>query len=152
MKKTISTPFPYGSPEDFDQASMEEISRNIREQGIELVEIHDSAHEDYLPFVYTIGLKARSGKELIAFGDDESDLKEIGDLFLSLARRDDAVRPGEHFHEGPRTLIAAIPDSELDDFLQEHCLNEARAYYGVDRVDVLVFVEEGELEQSSGTH
>lgn len=147
-----SDQFPYGSSEGLDQAGLDEISRNIREQGIQLVEVRDSTHEDYLPFVYTIGFRTRGGKELIAFGDDEVDLREIGELFRRLSRRDLPVSPGERFQEGAKTFVAATADSELDDFLQGNCLNEARAYYGVDRVDVLVLVEEHELEEPPGAH
>lgn len=146
------TQLPYGSADALDQSSLDEVSRNIREHGVQLVAVYDSAHQDYRPFIYTIGFRSCGGPELIAFGEDEEELAEVGELFQRIARKNGPVVPGKRLRHGGRSLVAAAPDPDLDRFLQMHCLNEARAYYGVARVEVLVIVEEDELTDTASRH
>jgi hypothetical protein len=139
---------PAGRPSD--DGKREEFAENIRHYGVQLIAVYDS-RGDCRPYIHTIGLHERGRPELIAFADTEDDLDYLADLFQQLAREGQPVESGEILPCHTGTLVAADPDPEFDAFLQEHCLTEAREYYGLDHIEVLVTACEDELE-STGVH
>lgn len=146
----IPSEFPYGAARLIDDALFDEISRNIRTHGVQLIAVYDVADDDYLPFLYTIGLQERGLPELIAFGDSERMLNAVADLFYRIAREaPENFDPKAPMHYKGGTLVAANPDPEFDAFLQAHCLIEAKDYYHSDRVEVLVVLPENHLERRS---
>ena len=142
----ITTEAPTGN------ASNEEISDVIDRFGVQLIAVPDDPDGNLRPYVYTIGFHKRGMPELIAFADDEAHLDAFGELLARLARRDRALAPGERLRIGEETLVAAIPDADFDDLLQEQCLTEAKNYYGISRLDLLVIVSERELNSPNGVH
>ena len=140
-----TTEQPYGIVPEFDQALFEQVSQSIAEHGVQLIAVYESADEDYKPFVYTIGLSERGGDEIIAFADSEEELNAIAELLYRIARRDRPLDPREVLLYPTGTLTLAVPDADFDNFLQEHCLVEARNYYRSHRVDVLVALPESDV-------
>jgi len=133
-----------------DEGKREEFAENIRQYGVQLVAVYD-ARGNCRPYIHTIGLYEQGHPELIAFADTEDEIDALADLFQQLAREGQPLESGETLPCPTGTLVAADPDPEFDAFLQEHCLNEAREYYGLEHIDVLVTACEDELE-TTGIH
>lgn len=133
-------------------ASTDQITAGIKKSGIQVIAVSDVSASEYRPFVYTIGFHDRGLPELIAFADSAQKLDAVGNFFYQLARRNHALTPGDCLNIGGKTLMAVSPGPEFDPYLQEQCVIEARAYYGVDRLDLLVVVEEHELIDPAGLH
>jgi hypothetical protein len=138
-------------PKD-DTVNEDEISTAIDRFGVQLVIVTDDPDSELRPYIYTIGLRRRGMPELIAFADEEEQLNAIGETLSRLALRERIVAPGERLKIGGETLVAALPDAELDALLQEQCLIEARAYYRVARLDLLVLARERELTDPIRLH
>lgn len=140
----IATNVPPTEPQPSDDIGFDEIRENILQYGVQLIASFQCGG-NYRPYVHTIGLHERGQPELIAFADNEDDLDALADLFQKLAKNGHPVESGETLPCRTGTLFAADPEPELDRFLQEHCLGDAKSYYGLDRIDVLVVVCESEL-------
>ena len=135
-----------------DTVNKDEISTTIDRFGVQLILVADDLASDLRPYIYTIGLHRRGMPEVIAFADDEEQLNAIGETLSRIALRDRLIAPGERLKVGGETLVAAIPDAELDALLHQHCLIEARAYYRVSHLDLLVLARERELKGPSHLH
>lgn len=148
----FATDLPFGDIRHAPGASADQIAAGIEKFGIQVIVVSDTSDGEYRPYVYTVGFRDRGLPELIAFADDEQQLDEMGAIFYRLARRKLALTAGDCLQLHGESLFVATPYSEFDDFLQERCLIEARAYYGVDHLDLLVVVKEHELHDPAGLH
>jgi hypothetical protein len=134
------------------EASTEEISNNIERFGVQLIAVPQDPDDDFRSYVYTIGFRTRGMPELIAFADDHEQLDALAEVLSRLALRERPLAAGERVRIAGETLVAAVPDAELDALLQEQCLLEARAYYGVPHLDLLVIARERELSDPVSVH
>jgi hypothetical protein len=128
-----------------DADKREEIAENIARFGVQLIAVYETS-DDYRPYVHTIGLHEQGQAELIAFADTAEELDALADLFQMLAREGHPVDAGETLPCRTGTLIAVEPDQELDALLQGRCLEDALAYYGLERIDALVVACEDDLD------
>lgn len=147
----FATP-PSGDVRLASGASADQIAAGIETFGIQVIAVSDTSDSEYRPYVYTVGFRDRGLPELIAFADDERELDAMGAVFYRLARRKLALTAGDCLKLHGESLFVAAPYAKFDDFLQEHCLIEARAYYGADHLDLLVVVKEQELLDPAGLH
>lgn len=142
---------PYGNAPKFDQGLIDQVNQAIAEHGVQLVAVYETGNTEYRPFIYTIGLRQRGQPELIAFGEDETELDALAAILYRVARHSDPIDPCAPLPGSGGELVLAAPDSDFDAFIQTYCLIEARDFYGCDRIEVLVVVRESELPEPQDT-